>query len=114
MASVYSCSSRLCCRFKKDAEERLPFVQPMKTLLPLLLQRQEALIPIDSEESAKLQHWILKILNTTLQVCVCAHVCVCVRVCVCACVHVLCVCAHPLITVILFNPLVNTLLSSDN
>ena len=80
----------------------------MKTFLPIMLQRQEMLLPVESEESAQLQHWILKVFNATIQVgekalrdihlykvvsiClpVCLSVCmyVCLYVCMSVCIYV--------------------------
>jgi hypothetical protein len=54
-------------KFKKEKEERFPYIQPMRTYLPLLLQRMEMLLPLDTEDAARLQHWILKIFHSTIQ-----------------------------------------------
>ncbi len=55
------------CRFKK-AQERQIYVEAMKTLLPILYERMMAILSDHSVVSVTLQHHILKIFYSTMQV----------------------------------------------
>ena len=57
-------------RFKK-AEDRVEYIQAMKTLLPLIYQRTMVILPDHSLSSVTLQHHILKIFYATMQVGMC-------------------------------------------
>ena len=59
--------SFLSSRFKKS-EDRVEYIQAMKTLLPLLYQRVMEILPDASLPSVTLQHHILKIFYATMQV----------------------------------------------
>ncbi len=89
----------MCVRFKK-VDQRKEYVEAMRVLLPVLYQRMMAILSDHSVPSVSLQHHILKIFYSSMQVsqlvhvtaCTCVWVCVRACVCACDCVH-MCVCA---------------------
>ena len=61
------------CRFKKVDKERLEYTQPMETLMPIMLERMKGLLQVDTEDSLRLQHRILKVFMCSIQVNIYLH-----------------------------------------